>query len=56
MIIRRRYLLSQGLSQAHELPFAQASKGIFKCFIGNRGAIFSPITNKIQTESRSLQK
>ena len=29
MIIHRRYLLSQGLSQAHELPFAQASKGIF---------------------------
>ena len=40
MIIHRRYLLSQGLSQAHELPFAQASKGIYK----------------IQTESRSLQK
>ena len=29
MIIHRRYLLSQALSQAHELPFAQASKGFF---------------------------
>ena len=28
MIIHRRYLLSQRASQAHELLFAQASKGI----------------------------
>ena len=32
MIIHQRYLLSQRLSQEHELPFAQASKGILSVY------------------------
>ena len=48
--------MSQGQNQAHELPFAQASKGILMFYWQQECNFFFTITNKIQTELSKITK